>query len=196
MAAPPSSGAGGSAADVLEGAWATPLSESVPLVRSIMARIYGTSGKPKPYSEYKARRRGSSRGARAAAARLGIASAARCICINVAPRVPSSRAHNRPCARHRYRYVAQGRYLWTDAHGVCNFVSLALATRDASYLDRADALIEDVHATLGRDRSGAPLGRPDAPLAGGLRIGKVADEGHVSARTPPTWHAHFCQVFC
>ncbi len=72
----------------------------------------------------------------------------------------------------------QGRYLWTDAHGVCNYISLARESGDASYLDRADALIDDVHATLGRDRAGRLLGHADAPLAGGLRIGKVADEDH------------------
>jgi hypothetical protein len=30
---------------------------------------------------------------------------------------------------------------------------------------------------LGKDRGGRPLGSPDAPLKGGLRIGKVSDEG-------------------
>ena len=55
---------------------------------------------------------------------------------------------------------------------------MARESGDASFLDRADALIADVHATLGADRRGKPLGRPDAPLAGGLRIGKVQDEGH------------------
>jgi hypothetical protein len=111
-----------------EGPWATPLSQAVPTARAIMARIYGISGKPKPYSEYK------------------------------------------------------GRYLWTDAHGVCNYVSLARETGDASFLDRADALIADVHDTLGRDRAGRPLGHADAPLAGGLRIGKVADESQARGR--------------
>jgi hypothetical protein len=65
-----------SAATASEQRWATPPSESVPKarafshvssalafadgfglqVRAIMTRIYGDSGKPKPYSEYKARR--------------------------------------------------------------------------------------------------------------------------------------------
>ena len=61
---------------------------------------------------------------------------------------------------------------------MCNYVAMARESGDASFLDRADALIADVHATLGADRRGKPLGRPDAPLAGGLRIGKVHDESH------------------
>jgi hypothetical protein len=90
--------------------------------------------------------------------------------------------------------------LWTDAHGVCNYISLARESGDASYLDRADALIDDVHATLGRDRAGRPLGHTDAPLAGGLRIGKVADEDHPDGdgalmpcaeyALPPASHQH------
>ena len=70
----------------------------------------------------------------------------------------------------------KGRYLWTDAHGVCVYVALARETGDAAFLARAEALVADVHATLGRDRRGRPLGTPEALLAGGLRIGKVADE--------------------
>jgi hypothetical protein len=84
----------------------------------------------------------------------------------------------------------KGRYLWTDAHGVCNYVSLARETGDARFLDRADALIRDVHDTLGRDRAGKPLGTPDAPLAGGLRIGKVADEGQARGRR--AWRKQGC----
>ena len=41
------------------------------------------------------------------------------------------------------------RYLWTDAHGVLNFISLARETGDASYLHKAEALVEAVHDTLG-----------------------------------------------
>lgn len=37
------------------------------------------------------------------------------------------------------------RYLWTDAYGVCNYITLACETGDASYLNAADALIADVH---------------------------------------------------
>ena len=61
---------------------------------------------------------------------------------------------------------------------MCVYVALARETGDAAYLARAEALVADVHATLGRDRRGAPLGTADAPLSGGLRIGKVHDEGH------------------
>ena len=72
----------------------------------------------------------------------------------------------------------KGRYLWTDAHGVCVYVALAHETGDVAFLERAEALVADVHDKLGRDRSGRPLGTPEAPLSGGLRIGKVHDEGH------------------
>lgn len=46
----------------------------------------------------------------------------------------------------------KGRYLWTDAFGVCNFITLWNETRDDLYLNLADALIEDVHNVLGKDR--------------------------------------------
>ncbi len=46
----------------------------------------------------------------------------------------------------------KSRYLWTDAFGVCNFITLYHETMDENYLLRADSLIEDVHNTLGRDR--------------------------------------------
>ena len=72
----------------------------------------------------------------------------------------------------------KSRYLWTDAHGVLNYIALAHETRDESFLWSADALIDDVHSTLGRSRDGrAVLGRPGAPLCNGLRIGKAAAEG-------------------
>jgi hypothetical protein len=48
MAAPPPRGE--------DGPWATPLSQSLPTARAVMAKIYGVSGPPKKYSEYKARR--------------------------------------------------------------------------------------------------------------------------------------------
>jgi len=74
----------------------------------------------------------------------------------------------------------KSRYLWTDAFGVCNFISLARETGRAHYLDQADALIRDVHETLGRDRQGRrlPNASDQEPLMGGLRIGKVHDESH------------------
>ena len=53
------------------------------------------------------------------------------------------------------------RYLWTDAFGVVNYVSLFLETGDESWLDAAEALVEDVERVLGRPR--------------GLRIGEAPD---------------------
>jgi len=64
---------------------------------------------------------------------------------------------------------SMSRYLWTDAHGVLNFISLARETGDASYLDKADALVEAVHDTLGRTRDG----KRALPT---LRIGKESAE--------------------
>lgn len=99
------------------------------------------------------------------------------------------------------------RYLWTDAFGVVNYVSLAAVTGDCTFLRQADALITgaarrtshkctakltafharlcsaaaDVHNTLGRTRDGRrQLGAATAedPTRGGLRIGKAHEEGH------------------
>lgn len=78
----------------------------------------------------------------------------------------------------------KSRYLWTDAFGVVNYISLAAETGKSHYLDQADALIKAVHGVLGRERpGGAHAARLDGatadhPTAGGLRIGKVADEGY------------------
>jgi len=75
----------------------------------------------------------------------------------------------------------RGRYLWTDAFGVCNFITLACETGKPHYLDQADKLINAVHNTLGRDRhKGHRLGSAtdESPTLGGLRIGKVHPEGH------------------
>eukprot|EP00611_Tribonema_gayanum_P007688 TRINITY_DN1711_c0_g1_i1.p1 TRINITY_DN1711_c0_g1~~TRINITY_DN1711_c0_g1_i1.p1 ORF type:complete len:396 (-),score=90.35 TRINITY_DN1711_c0_g1_i1:907-2094(-) len=88
-----------------------------------------------------------------------------------------------------------GRYLWSDAFGVCNYLSLHKATEEGGrasggssgsvcatpFLDQADALIHDVHEVLGRERH-LPYKRlgdasDDHPLVGGLRIGKEDDEG-------------------
>ncbi|KAK9828757.1 hypothetical protein WJX72_001940 [[Myrmecia] bisecta] len=74
----------------------------------------------------------------------------------------------------------KGRYLWTDAFGVCNFITLANQTGARQYLDQADALIKDVHNTLGKDRSGTKrldATTDDHPTRGGLRIGKPDPEG-------------------
>jgi len=75
----------------------------------------------------------------------------------------------------------KGRYLWTDAFGVCNYITLFCETGEQKYLDQADALIRDVHNTLGKNRKlTARLGpsTDDHPLRGGLRIGKEHEEGH------------------
>ena len=48
----------------------------------------------------------------------------------------------------------KSRYLWTDAFGVCNFLTLYNETKDPQYLEQADALVNNVHDVLGRDRSG------------------------------------------
>ena len=47
----------------------------------------------------------------------------------------------------------KSRYLWTDAFGVCNYITLYYETGENRYLDQADALIENVHDILGKDRS-------------------------------------------
>ncbi|GAB9467018.1 hypothetical protein Gpo141_00004378 [Globisporangium polare] len=75
------------------------------------------------------------------------------------------------------------RYLWSDAYGVCNYLSLYdTATEDerkAQLLDQADALIRDVHEVLGcyrdsrRRLEGFSLAEP---TRGGLRIGKEDEQ--------------------
>lgn len=85
------------------------------------------------------------------------------------------------------------RYLWTDAFAVCNFLELHRRTKDERFGALAMALIEQVHAVLGRhraddSRSGWLSGLPDDagaehPTAGGLRIGKPLPERH--ADEPP-----------
>jgi hypothetical protein len=63
---------------------------------------------------------------------------------------------------------------------VCNFITLYCETKDSNYLEQADALIKDVHNTLGKDRKlQRRLGASsdEDPLKGGLRIGKVDPEG-------------------
>jgi len=74
----------------------------------------------------------------------------------------------------------KGRYLWTDAFGVCNFITLYYETKESTYLHQADALITDVHDVLGKDRQGNKRldnATDDEPLKGGLRIGKIDPEG-------------------
>ncbi|KIZ06910.1 hypothetical protein MNEG_1036 [Monoraphidium neglectum] len=74
----------------------------------------------------------------------------------------------------------KGRYLWTDAFGVCNYCSLYLETGDNRYLRQAETLAAAVHNTLGFTRNGASrLGNAtdDHPTRGGLRIGKPNESG-------------------
>lgn len=78
------------------------------------------------------------------------------------------------------------RYLWTDAHAVCNFLSLYRQTGDAEYEDLAETLIHQVHNVLGKHREDDPrcgwisgLSNKEGsehPTAGGLRIGKKLNE--------------------
>jgi hypothetical protein len=78
------------------------------------------------------------------------------------------------------------RYLWTDAHAVCNYLSLYNRTGDDEYRQLAVLLIDQVHRVLGRHREddirrGWLSGLDDEqgrlhPTAGGLRIGKQVNE--------------------
>lgn len=78
------------------------------------------------------------------------------------------------------------RYLWTDAHAVCNFLSLYRKTRDDEYRQLALSLVDQVHNVLGKHREDDPRhgwisGLSDKagaqhPTAGGLRIGKTLNE--------------------
>ncbi|OGM44605.1 hypothetical protein ABOM_006549 [Aspergillus bombycis] len=85
----------------------------------------------------------------------------------------------------------RGRYLWTDAFGVINFITLhreyekALASSasapDDRYLTLARRLVETVHDVLGRTRDGQsrlPGATNDNPMGGGLRIGDSAGQSH------------------
>jgi hypothetical protein len=81
---------------------------------------------------------------------------------------------------------APRRYLWTDAHAVCNFLGLAAATGDKAFRRLAVTLVDQVHHVLGRHReddvrSGWISGVDEAegqqhPTRGGLRIGKRLPE--------------------
>jgi hypothetical protein len=78
------------------------------------------------------------------------------------------------------------RYLWTDGFAVCNYLGLARATGNPVWRQRALALVEEVHHTLGRHRADdrrhgwiSGLGEVEGearPTAGGLRIGKPLPE--------------------
>ncbi|KAL2262638.1 hypothetical protein VTK26DRAFT_618 [Humicola hyalothermophila] len=74
----------------------------------------------------------------------------------------------------------RGRYLWTDAFGVVNFITLAKETSSPVYLSLAKRLAATVHDVLGRTRDGTarlPGATDEEPLKGGLRIGKLAAAG-------------------
>ncbi|MGB9175952.1 MAG: hypothetical protein WCB46_04360 [Methanoregula sp.] len=79
-----------------------------------------------------------------------------------------------------------GRYLWTDAFAVCNYLGLFKMTGNAMYRELALRLVDQVHHTLGRHRdddvrtgwiSGLSSWEGELhPTAGGLRIGKSRPE--------------------
>jgi hypothetical protein len=96
------------------------------------------------------------------------------------PRPLPEREAGPSCVKWGEGEQCQRRYLWTDAFGVLNFVTMAQRypeSRRAVLLDAARQLIDSVHATLGQPRS------PTLPMAAqadgtpygyrGLRIGKV-----------------------
>lgn len=74
----------------------------------------------------------------------------------------------------------RGRYLWTDAFGVVNFITLYKETSRPVYLELAKSLVRTVHDVLGRTRDGSkrlPGSTDELPLEGGLRIGKMDESG-------------------
>jgi hypothetical protein len=74
----------------------------------------------------------------------------------------------------------RGRYLWTDAFGVLNFITLSRETKQPHFLVLAVILVESVHDILGRTRdlsARLPGASDQSPLSGGLRIGKEAAIG-------------------
>lgn len=74
----------------------------------------------------------------------------------------------------------KGRYLWTDAFGVINLLTLHQTTRDETYLVLAKKLVQAVHDIQGRTRDGRSRlsgASEENPLGGGLRIGKMEDSG-------------------
>lgn len=82
----------------------------------------------------------------------------------------------------------KGRYLWTDAFGVINLLTMhqeytkAAGTQAGNdmYLVLARRLVETVHDVLGRTRDGLarlPGATEANPMGGGLRIGKMDERG-------------------
>lgn len=73
-----------------------------------------------------------------------------------------------------------GRYLWTDAFGVVDLLTLHQQTGSPVYLTLAGRLATTVHDVLGRtrdQRSRLPGASEAHPLAAGLRIGKKDEFG-------------------
>lgn len=69
----------------------------------------------------------------------------------------------------------KGRYLWTDAFGVVNFITLFKETSSPVYLTLARRLVDTVHNILGRTRDGSSRLAPatDAePLKGDFGSGR------------------------
>jgi hypothetical protein len=74
----------------------------------------------------------------------------------------------------------RGRYLWTDAFGLVNLITLSKETSSPIYLTLAKQLAKTVHDVLGRTRDGTarlPRATDAEPLKGGLRIGKASAHG-------------------
>ncbi|KAJ5183513.1 hypothetical protein N7492_001129 [Penicillium capsulatum] len=82
----------------------------------------------------------------------------------------------------------RGRYLWTDAFGVINLLTMHKEYcragednfNDDRYLIMAGRLVETVHDVLGWTRDGRsrlPGATDTNPLGGGLRIGKTEEHG-------------------
>ncbi|XXH04602.1 hypothetical protein Hte_011019 [Hypoxylon texense] len=78
----------------------------------------------------------------------------------------------------------RGRYLWTDAFSVVDFVTLSREKVGAHsrplYLELARRFADAVHSVLGRTWDGSPRlpgATDEEPLKGGLRIGKLDGDG-------------------
>jgi len=74
----------------------------------------------------------------------------------------------------------KSRYLWTDAFGVVNFITLLRESQDEIYLILAKRLVQTIHDIQGRTRNGKfrlPGATEGNPLGGGLRIDKDEETG-------------------
>lgn len=111
--------------------------------------------------------------------------------------LPSSMANSQAAMQRIYKYPVppsipenwtpppvsadhKGRYLWTDAFDVVNFLTLYRETGDAHYRILAQRLVSAVHDTLGYTRDGRsrlPHATDEHPLCGGLRTGKEDETG-------------------